>query len=127
MPTTQAVARKPLTLVRTLRRVAREVVLIVRQLKEFFTAERDNNCPVMPSQPVNRTSQATGLSCRTVIRIENVDYADIGPLSWRRERRARQRRIPTKDISRVRETAYAQYADKSVPTCRPHSGRCEWS
>ena len=102
MPKTQAVARKPLTLVRTLRRVAREVVLIVRQLMEFFTAERDNKCPVMPSQPVNRTSQATGLSCRTDIRIENVDYADIGPLLWRRERRARQRRIPTKDLSRVR-------------------------
>jgi len=37
MPPTQAVARKPLTLVRTLRRVAREVVLTFRQLKEFFT------------------------------------------------------------------------------------------
>jgi len=107
MPSTQAVARKPLTLVRTLRRVTRKVVLLARQLKEVFTAERDNNCPVMPSQPVNRTSQATGLNCRTVIRIENIDYADIGPMQWKRERRARQRRIPTKDLSRVRETAYA--------------------
>ena len=116
MPTTRAVTRKPRTRVRAVRRITWEVVLLVGRLRAFFTSERDNNAAEMLEQPVDRTAAATGLSRSTVIRIANGEYADTRPLSGKRERRVSKRRVPTSELSRVRETVYAQYADKTVPT-----------
>jgi len=116
MPTTRAVARKPRTRVRAVSRITWEVVLLVGRLRAFFTSERDKNAAEMLEQPVDRTAAATGLSRSTVIRIANGEYADTRPLSGKRERRVSKRRVPTSDISRVREIVYAQYAEKTVPT-----------
>jgi len=116
MPTTRAVARKPRTRVRAVRRITWEVVLLVGRLRVFFTSERDNHAAEMLEQPVDSTAAATGLSRSTVIRIANGEYADTRPLSGKRERRVRKRRVPVSKLSRVRETVYTQYADKTVPT-----------
>jgi len=70
----------------------------------------------MLEQPVDRSAAATGLSRSTVIRIANREYADTRPLSGKRVRRVSKRRVPASELSRVRETVYTQYAEKTVPT-----------
>jgi len=116
MPTTRAVARKPRTRVRAVRRITWEVVLLVGGLRAFFTPERDVHAAEMLEQPVDRTAAETGLSRSTVIRIANGEYADTRPLSWKRERRVIKCCVPASELSRVRQTVYIQYADKTVPT-----------
>jgi len=116
MPTTRAVARKPRTRVRAVRRIIWKVVLLVGRLRAFFTSERDNHSAEMLEQPVDRTAAATGLSRSTVIRIANGEYADTRPLSGKRERLVSKRRVPASGLSRVRETVHTQYVYKTVPT-----------
>jgi len=106
MAKTRAVARKPRTRVRALRRVTCEVVLLVGRLRVIFTSERKNRAAEMLKQPVYRMAEATWLSPCTVICIANGDYADTRPLSGKRERRVSKRRMTASELSRVRETVY---------------------
>jgi len=84
MLTTRAVARKPRTRVRPVRRITWEVVLLVGKLRAFFASERDNHAAEMLEQLVDRTAAATGPSRSTVVRIANGEYADTRPLSGKR-------------------------------------------
>jgi len=115
MPTTRAVARKPRTRDRAVRRISWEVVLLVGSLRAFFTSRSDNHAAEMLEQPVDRTAAATGLSRSTVVRIANGEYADTRTLSGKRELRVSKRLVPASELSRVQETVYTQYAHKTVP------------
>jgi len=113
---TRVVDRHPRERVRALCRITLEVVLLVIRQRPFLTSERDHDAPEMLEQPLDRTTEAKGLSRGTVILISNGEYANSRPLSGKQERRVSKRRSSTSELSRVRETVYAQHAHKLVPT-----------
>lgn len=100
------------------RELTDEAVAQTRNGRRFFEREKSKALRGILKKPAERTSLATGKSCRTVTRVSQHDSVERARPSGTPERRQSLRRIPQEEYALVRGAIYLQYRERRLPTLK---------
>lgn len=101
---------------RAVRAIHAGTAAVVMSVRAFLERERLHRHAILRDRPAERTSEATGLSLRSVSRMaDDVHHAGLPP-DGTLERRDVPKRVPAEELVRVREAVCAQYHSRTLPT-----------
>jgi len=101
---------------RVVREFTYEAVILIRNVRGRFEREMEDTRRMLLKKPAERTAVETGVSRRTVSRVNASGAAERTRPAETPERRTSRRRIPPEEYTRVRAAIYQQYRDKMLPT-----------